>query len=236
MKNFTLLIIVSLSIFLNSCSDDDSSDLKIQNLNYSFQNGTDGWIGDFADYPNEENVETFYELEFRQSPLPDPLDTNDGALKQKGNNHSDDLFMFIKRKLDGLDKNQMYEVIIEIEFATNAAEGSFGIGGSPANSVYLKAGVSTIEPRKVLDTTEGIYRLNIDKGNQATDGEDLQLIGDFSNGTEEEVYVLKQLSTEMIQIESNEDGELWLIIGTDSGFEGTTTIYYNEIKVSLTKI
>jgi hypothetical protein len=26
---------------------------------------------------------------------------------------------------------------------------------------------------------------------------------------------------------------LWLIIGTDSGFESTTTIYYNSVKIQL---
>jgi hypothetical protein len=30
---------------------------------------------------------------------------------------------------------------------------------------------------------------------------------------------------------SNSKGEIWLIIGTDSGFEGTTTLYYTRINV-----
>ena len=47
-------------------------------------------------------------------------------------------------------------------------------------------------------------------------------------------YSLKQLDTEApIEVKSNDSGELWLIIGTDSGFESTTTIYYNRIKVTV---
>jgi hypothetical protein len=30
---------------------------------------------------------------------------------------------------------------------------------------------------------------------------------------------------------SNANGELWLIIGTDSGFAGTTTLYYTKVNV-----
>jgi hypothetical protein len=30
------------------------------------------------------------------------------------------------------------------------------------------------------------------------------------------------------------DGSLWIAIGTDSGFEGITTLYYDRIAVTLT--
>ena len=32
---------------------------------------------------------------------------------------------------------------------------------------------------------------------------------------------------------ADDDGTLWLILGTDSGFEGLTTLYYDEITVVL---
>ena len=34
---------------------------------------------------------------------------------------------------------------------------------------------------------------------------------------------------------SDADGSLWLIVGTDSGFEGPTMLYYAEISVALTQ-
>ena len=67
--------------------------------------------------------------------------------------------------------------------------------------------------------------MNIDKGNQETDGQDMVLIGDFANGTNENVYTLKNLSnTNPFEIQADGNGELWVIIGTDSGFEAITTI------------
>ena len=45
------------------------------------------------------------------------------------------------------------------------------------------------------------------------------------------VYKIKQLSTTIsLSVPANQQGEIWLVIGTDSGFEGKTTIYYNSIQ------
>jgi hypothetical protein len=58
------------------------------------------------------------------------------------------------------------------------------------------------------------------------------VIGDFSNDTDQEAYTLKTVSNETpFGAETDENGNLWIIIGTDSGFEATTTIYYNSVKV-----
>lgn len=201
---------------------------------FNFQASADGWKGGFADYPKEPNVESYYKLEFSYSMLPSPLNSNEGALRQSGINHSDDLFMFVKKKITGLCPNTNYKIDLEIEFATNAASGSCGVGGAPGESVFIKAGASINEPMKLIDNSDNYYRLNIDKGNQSQDGVNMKLIGDFANGTELNVYKLKVLKTAIpISVNSNSKGEVWVIVGTDSGFEAITTIYYNRIKVNV---
>jgi hypothetical protein len=51
------------------------------------------------------------------------------------------------------------------------------------------------------------------------------VVGDFSNDTVESVYTLKTVENDLpFESTTNETGELWLLVGTDSGFEGTTTI------------
>jgi hypothetical protein len=37
-------------------------------------------------------------------------------------------------------------------------------------------------------------------------------------------------------VRANPDGTFWLLVGTDSGFEGTTTLYYQRIGVTLTPV
>jgi hypothetical protein len=141
--------------------------------------------------------------------------------------------MFVKKQISGLSPNREYQLNFEVEFASNVPDGQFGIGGSPGESVYVKAGAAPMEPEKDLDELDW-YRLNIDKGNQATGGSHMEVIGNFANGTDEEVYTLKTLSTSApMRVTASSEGTLWLLFGTDSGFEGETTIYINRIEVEL---
>ena len=234
MKKLLIIVFIAL-IFSSGCKDDNGMNAVDPNItNYNFNLNTEGWVGDFADYPNEPGVEDFYEFQFLYSKLPSPLNNSDGALKQSGNNHSDDLFMFVKKKITGLKANTSYSVDLEVEFATNAPSGAAGVGGAPGESVFIKAGAATIEPMKILNNADNHYRMNIDKGNQSSDGTNMKLIGDFANNTNLDVYKLKLLKTTTpINVMSNSNGELWVIVGTDSGFEATTTIYYNRISVTI---
>jgi len=233
--NTKLILFLPLTFLLFSCNKDDENIItypETVELIYDFQNDNQSWEVDFADYPLGEEI--FYELSYDFSNLPSPLNTNSGALKQSGNNHSDDLFMFIRRKISGLEPNTDYAISYEIQFASDVADGQFGVGGSPGESVTIKAGAGIIKPEKVNQS--GFYQMNIDKNNQANSGSDMVVIGDFSNDTNQNEYTLKNLvANDILTVSTNSSGELWLVVGTDSGFEATTTIYYNLIKVKLEK-
>jgi hypothetical protein len=62
-------------------------------------------------------------------------------------------------------------------------------------------------------------------------------IGNVSNfevvGSE---YRIKKLENRgrTVTVSSDEFGQLWLIVGTDSGFEGLRTFYYSPIEYQLT--
>lgn len=231
MKNgFCFLQILLIGVI--GCSKDDTSvEKKPVEYSFDFASGTQEWVGDFADYP--VGAESSYELGFNHSILPLPLDQNKNSLRQSGNNHSDDLFMFIKHKITGLAANQTYQVTFNIQIATNAHDYSVGVGGSPANDVTVKAGMTQKEPVKEADEM-GYYRMNIDKSNQGTGGADMVVIGDCANGTDEDIYTLKDLcNKDPFQVKTDKNGELWTVIGTDSGFEGITTIFYNKISIKL---
>src|SRR5690606_4612555 len=230
MKSYSFLLL-GLIIIL-SCSGDDDQKSNPENLSYEFDftTGTEGWLGDFADYPAAEHE--FYELEFGHAFLPEPLDNLEGALKLSRHNHSDDLFMFVKKEITGLIPNREYNLNFNIQIASDVANGSIGIGGSPGESVYIKAGATPYDPQKTIDEM-GWYRVNIDKGDQAQSGEDMIVLGNFANGTEENEYTLKTLSNSSpLRVKAGNEGRLWLLIGTDSGFEGKTTIYINKINVN----
>jgi hypothetical protein len=144
--------------------------------------------------------------------------------------------MFTKKKVSGLKPNSVYDVIFTIEFASNVPDGMVGVGGSPGESVWIKAGAVAEEPLPEEDDME-YYRMNIDKGGQSQGGTDMVVLGDFSNDTDREEYTLKTVSNDQpVRVSSDSEGEVWLIVGTDSGFEATTTIYYNNIEASFERI
>lgn len=224
-------LIILMALFLACDNDDDVATTNPVEFSYNFISGAESWTGDFADYP--EGEEDNFELRFEHTTLPEPLDQSQGALMLSGRNNSDDLFMFIKRQVTGLTPNREYQINFTIEFATNVADETTGIGGSPGESVYIKAGAAPVEPVKELDG-DGNYQLNIDKNNQSQSGEDMIVIGDFSNDTNTDVYTLKTLTnTSPFTATANSNGSLWIIVGTESGFMGTTTIFYNKIQVEM---
>lgn len=213
-----------------SCTNEDDVDRMSLTIDHNFNSSTTDWIGGFADYP--EGVEEDWGLSVTHSALPAPLDTTKKGVRISGSNHSDDLFMYLTRKVNLNRPNQEYKGTFQIEFATNASEESVGVGGSPAHSVYMGIGLASIEPKKVLDSTDGHYRMNISKIQQAGDGEDMKVIGDVSNGKSEADYTLVTRTGEFTG-KTDSEGNLWIIVGTDSGFEAVTTLYYTRIKVEL---
>jgi hypothetical protein len=205
-----------------------------QTVHFDFSTGTHGFIAGFADYPVGE--ETFYELDAGLRPLPTILGAGT-SLFITGNNHSDDLFMYYKGRLTGLLPSTPYRMTFDLELASEAEFGSFGIGGSPAHSVYLKAGASAAEPDRLIE--DGHYRLSVDKGQQSQPGAAALVLGDVSkpDGAPPGFQFINRASApKALEAMTSSDGALWLFFGTDSGFEGTTQLYYTDFRATLTPI
>ncbi|WP_266368910.1 hypothetical protein [Tellurirhabdus rosea] len=242
MKQMKWLVAALLCAGLNTaCQSDSDSVNPDQNglnpvdsktlVNSEFRNSAESWSGDFADY--DEQQKDIMEFSFKHDFLPAPLDRSKKALMITGHNRSDDMFMFVKRKVTGLQPNTTYRLIFEVELASQYPEDGIGIGGSPGGSVYLKAGASATEPAKVKKGT--FFDFNLDKGNQAVGGRDAVLLGNVGIPGSDYSYKLIQRknSEQGFAVTTNAQGELWLFVGTDSGFEGQTTLYYNRIKVTV---
>ena len=203
---------------------------------WDFSAGQFGWIGDFSDYPVGE--EEFFELESGVRSLPESVG-DESALFITGSNRSDELFMYFRNDISGLMPTT-YDVVFDIELASSAPDGRFGIGGSPANSVYLKAGVTETEPVPLPTDWEGdFYRLNVDKGGQSQAGADSIVLGDIAKppGDDDLDYSLitRDNADTPFQFTAERD-DAWLYFGTDSGFEGTTALYYTRFQATFTPV
>jgi hypothetical protein len=203
-----------------------------QTFTYTFDSGTEEWSGDFADYPPGQEV--FYELQFEHAALPPNITPLDHGLRIQGNNHSDDLFMFIKKHITGLLPNTTYQMTVDLEVASSAPTNAVGVGGAPGEGVVFMAGATLIEPMKV--DSGGIYRMNIHKGGQSQPGADMDTLGHVGVSDTTTVFTMihRNTFTHPFTVITDANGEVWVCIGTDSGYESLTVLYYSTITIAFT--
>ena len=202
----------------------------------SFAGGFDGWQASYADYlPGMEQTIGFAS---GHEQLPPPFAAHSGVFLTS-ENRSDDVFMYLWRPVTGLQPGRRYRVEVAISFATNAPAGCNGVGGAPGESVYLKVGASPRAPENLL--TGGAIRVNVDIGQQSQSGSEAVAIGDFSQPAPGNClapqYQSKSLATTPPAaplVTADAAGRLWLVVGTDSGYEGRTRIYFLEVAATLT--
>ncbi|HEU5162169.1 MAG TPA: hypothetical protein VFV54_03390 [Thermoanaerobaculia bacterium] len=208
-------------------------------LSFDFADGPRGWDGGAADYSPETDVRAVIE----QRMLP-PEIGNRTAWFLSGWNYSDDLFLFLRRGLTaahGIRPSQNYLLDYTLTFATNAGPLCGGIGGAPGESVYVKLGGSAYAPATWLADDRHL-RMNVDKGNQAQSGPQGTTAGtisadrDLPCGEGAPYVTMVRRHAHPYAIQASAAGELWLLFGIDSGFEGYNTLYVQKIDVTLTPV
>ncbi len=219
-------------------------------VSFDFSNGTMGWEAGFADYPPSTDKNDLYELRAEVRSLPPELGVSGTGFYLQGHNRSDDLFMFMKSRLnsaDGIVAGQTYQLTFTLVFASKAPTGCLGAGGAPGESVTMKAGASPAKPEALFSQFNlasgalSYLRMNVDKSNQSQSGIAASASGTIANGrpcdTGPYPYVsLQQTHQHTSLVNANAKGEIWLLVGTDSGFEGLTGLYYQRIVVTLTPV
>lgn len=201
-------------------------------LDFDFAQSDHGFSAGFADYP-QNGDSSQYQLTNSWQARPTNLGGSP-ALFISGINRSDDLFMFWKKRITGLPPNTSVILTMEIQLASKYAEGLVGVGGAPGESVTIKAGAVAFEPQALVDQREGWLRMNLDKGNQSVGGSNMSVIGNVAkpdDGTANYVLLTRHQHGQPLSSQTASDGSLWLIFGTDSGFESLTALYYSRLTV-----
>ena len=204
---------------------------------YDFSSSDQGWIADVSDYkPAQANS---LELESGIRPLPEGTAPGNGFYMH-GHNRSDDLFMFLKRRLgpeDGIVAGRRYAVQSTVSLWSNEPD-CIGSGGGGGGAEFLKAGASTAEPTIFL-SDRGRYEVTLNKGEQARSGTESTKIGTAANGRDCGDYtwtLVTHTSSTTLTVQADATGHLWLNAGTDSGYEGINQFYYSSIATTLTEL
>ena len=228
-------VVALLALALVGCGPMREDTVSEFEFDFDFEESAQEWVAGFADLPADYDEDVF-QLESSWQELPSGLEGR--GIYMQGDNKSSDLFMFLKVQVEGLKPDTTYDATFAVDLATNIPEGMTGIGGSPGESVYVKAGATAVEPVAEEDDS-GMLRMNIDKGNQATEGEDMINLGNIAYTPESTDdagdWKIKPLDSEgqPFTVTSDGDGKAWLIVGTDSGFAGLTAVYYAQVSANL---
>lgn len=239
-RGIKLLLFVLLGVnFSCALEDADPAALDLESTSYDFNYGLQGWEHGFSEYPVDS---ADYNLQFSYGGVAEL--NGQGAVMLSGNNIHGDLFMYLKKRIRNLQPNSLYTLTFEIELASQARAGENDVDGYPGDEVFLKVGATDLEPKSLID--ESYYTMNIDKGRGADNGNEMVNIGNIGVPGDSFGFVLINRSnvpysgsnanyTSPVVVRSNNDGEIWLIVGTDSEYNGMTTVYYSRISVVLTK-
>lgn len=242
-----LLIGTILATTLAGCDFSSSStDKQELMLSYDFSETSQNFSIDTADHSVEHpsNEQIMAEM----SELPSPYEYRKG-IKFRWNNYSDDIKGFIKQKISGLNANKEFQADFQVDVLTFMSENCAGIGGNPGQAVRVKAAVLNEEPVKEIESSEYFgeiieqYVISIDDGQSG--GDDVTVMGhiglpvacDDAFFMNPPVWEIKPLTNdETFTFTSNKNGEAWVYVSIDSGFEGISEFYLTNVDVNIQEL
>lgn len=221
--------VIFLVVFSACNLDEGEKDpLLIFSEQYDFSKSDYGWVAGFADYPVGPDDSVLYELKYAYTDQPATLLTKK-SIMLSGKNLNKDLFMFLKKKIEGLKPDTEYTITFNVELASNCS----AFSATNPGSLYLKAGAITTEPKRVIDGAN--YVMNVDKGDNGFTGKDVISLGNLITPESNAGFTLLNRNNTMANTryvaKTSSDGELWLLLGTDSTLAGTTTVFYMRVNV-----
>ena len=190
----------------------------------------ENWEIGAADYPvgKENDVAVVGD----RRALPASLGTA-AALYQAGTPYNGNLFVYFRKFWDGFRPSTHVRVKIQLIYVSSYhADCTTG----PGPTVFLKAGVSDLEPRTDPDN-QGIYRFSLDKGTGSAGGVHVAF-GDIRNGqtgcpvTGTFVARTTGVITQSYQFTTGADGSFWTYIGTQSTGQTRHEIYFVGMSIT----
>lgn len=222
-----LVVLISLS----ACNSEERNNVDpVRTMISEFETGTEGWKADYALYNRADTSKIAFKME--RDSLPAVIDSLKWSLRMEGNNIGDSIFLFLKKKIVGLNPDKTYNVSFDINLATNYPD----LPGGSGKTINLKAGASPTEPAKSL-SDKFYYNLSIKKGLWDQDGAEMAILGDVTNTAARSVYELvnRNSNSKNITVKPDPSGIIWVCVGEDTRYKGKTVFYYDNIKVTLTE-
>ncbi len=235
-----LLLLALLPLISGCLSDDNPQDQSPDFISdFTFLDNAGGWVQGYTDYPLDSGASLDFTFNRQQM----PNDTSEYGLRISGRDNNRDLFMYMWREIGPLEANTTYDLVITVDFIGENLETDTEQDDSPGNVVYLKAGAVNFLPSESIsadDTELGYIGIvpNFDKGNDANSGTDMLAFGTLTlpNAGQVNDPVVSVFNSVPFRITTNSQGNLYLLVGTDSQSDLHHAIIYDRIFVSYTKV
>ena len=224
-------VIAVLLLIVGGCSGDSEDQVDLLTT-FDFESGDQLWTGGISDFPVAYEDDLYFLMSTEKVRNSSFLDESSG-LNVSGENPHGDLFYYFSRKVGGLIPNSKYKLDYEFLVYAQLLEKPDKLS---SEELYLKVGAVNYEPEleKVLWRNSLEYKaLNIDKGEFNSDGgEDMINIGSIREFTSEIPEVVSGNTFDQnFEVVSNNAGEIWIMIGVDSGIKSKLTFGIEALTV-----
>jgi len=231
----SVLVLFSIVLFGCSLHDEDAPSSGLLRERSFFDEGDEGWVAEFADYP--EGLEDSMKLESKPSPLfITEAIGNVSAFKQSGHATNSDLFMFVKQQVSGFQPNSRYTVNINVELNSQLKEEYTGDLDNEAYGSFLKVGAFKTEPSTTIvkdeDNAEvSLVTTDFDKGENETGGSDMIMIGrlEYTQVGASPIMLNGSNTDFPIYCATDTEGKLWIAVGVDTNIPVYQEISYTFI-------
>jgi hypothetical protein len=235
-----IIVVITVLVFM-ACSKemgDSSFDYAELISTFDFESVDQLWDGGISDYPLDYPDSADYVVA-NQLLLANTASVYSGnGLSITAENPHGDLFYYFKKKISGFKKNTNYK--LDFEFLAFSKLSS-GIAIPSNENAYLKVGAVSFEPKLHIqkwNDDQEYMTLNIDKGSfNESSGKDMISLGSIKEFTSNQPEAISGNTFDIeMEVKSDADGSIWLVIGVDSGIKSqltfslaAITVYYREI-------
>lgn len=229
---------VAILLFLGGCGLIACNDTVIDGAlvnESSFNESASGWETGLTDFDTTTTLSSFA-LSGRVSAYPSPLPATGKGLLVSSTNQRDTLFTFITKKITGLNPASSYSIrLATTVIARLPQDDSLQFINNPTTKLYIKGAVSNQPPLNFLVGSKA--RLNLHTGLLGSDGRDFKLLIPQALPLTE-VYQTYPVPSEggTFRIVPNQQGEIWVTLGSQTEFKGITKLYYDDIKITIETI
>ncbi len=232
--------IVFVTLILAGCSaelSDSSYDYAELISTFDFESADQLWDGGISDYPADYADSMNYIIANDQLAFASSSVIDGNGLSISAENPYGDIFYYFKKKILGFKKNTTYKLDFEFLVHSQLNEGrSIAVD----EDIFLKVGAVDFEPELQTEVRHfaEYVTLNVDKGGSNADsGTDMVNMGSIKEFIEDQPGSISGNTFDVpIEVQSDSDGAIWLIIGVDSGVKSSLTfslaaitVYYTEI-------